>query len=90
MRLEDIIDKESYEEKYDDLTVEIKKLSKEKKTLKASLINEKSIKARLREFRKILERNELLEKFDRYVFASIVDKVIVGVINEDGIVDPYK
>lgn len=30
MRLEDIIDKESYEEKYDDLTVEIKKLSKEK------------------------------------------------------------
>lgn len=34
MRLEDIIDKESYEEKYDDLTVEIKKLSKEKKLLK--------------------------------------------------------
>lgn len=90
MRLEDIIDKESYEEKYDDLTVEIKKLSKEKQTLKASLINENSIKARLKEFRKTLERNEVLEEFDRYVFESIVDKVIVGAINEDGTVDPYK
>lgn len=90
MRLEEIIDKESYEEKYDDLTVEIKKLSKKKQTLKASLINENTIKARIKEFRKTLERNEVLEKFDRYVFESIVDKVIVGTTNEDGTVDPYK
>lgn len=90
MRLEEIIDKESYEEKYDDLTVEIKKLSKKKQTFKASLINENTIKARLKEFRKTLERNEVLEKFDRYVFESIVDKVIVGTTNEDDTVDPYK
>lgn len=90
MRLEDIIDKESYEEKYYDLTFEIKKLSKEKQTIKASLINEKNIKERLKEFRKTLERNEVLEEFDRYVFESIVDKVIVGATNEDGTVDPYK
>ncbi|WP_227835047.1 MULTISPECIES: hypothetical protein [unclassified Clostridioides] len=32
----------------------------------------------------------MLEKFYRYVFESIVDKVIVRAINEDGIVDPYK
>ncbi|WP_166484617.1 hypothetical protein [Clostridium cuniculi] len=56
MRLEDIIDKESYEEKCDYLTVEIKKLSKEKKTIKVSLINEKSIKSRLNELRKTLEK----------------------------------
>lgn len=90
MRLEDIIDKESYEEKYDDLTVELKKLSKEKQSLKASLINEQTIKSRLKEFRKTLERNEVLKEFDRYVFESIVDKVIVGSNNEDGKIDPYK
>ena len=28
--------------------------------------------------------------FDRYVFESIVEKVIVGEIDEDGKVDPYK
>lgn len=32
----------------------------------------------------------MLDKFDRVVFESIVDKVIVGDINEDGTVDPYK
>ncbi len=33
---------------------------------------------------KTLEQNEVLEEFDRYVFESIVEKVIVGGINEDG------
>ena len=32
----------------------------------------------------------MLDKFDRAVFESIVEKVIVGDMNEDGIVDPYK
>ena len=32
----------------------------------------------------------MLDKFDRVVFESIVEKVIVGDISEDGIIDPYK
>ena len=32
----------------------------------------------------------MLDKFDRVVFESIVEKVIVGDISEDGTVDPYK
>ena len=32
----------------------------------------------------------MLDKFDRVVFESIVDKVIVGDISEDGTIDPYK
>lgn len=38
----------------------------------------------------MLERKEILKEFDRYVFESIVEKVIVGEIDEDGKVDPYK
>lgn len=38
----------------------------------------------------MLERKEVLKNFDRYVFESIVEKVIVGEIDEDGKVDPYK
>ena len=34
--------------------------------------------------------NNILDEFDRVVFESIVDKVIVGETNEDGTVDPYK
>lgn len=32
----------------------------------------------------------MLDKFDRVVFESIVEKVIVGDISEDGTIDPYK
>ena len=36
-------------------------------------------------------RKELgLEKFDRVVFESIVEKVIVGEATDDGTVDPFK
>lgn len=38
----------------------------------------------------MLERKEVLKEFDRYVFESIVEKVIVGEIDENGNVDPYK
>lgn len=38
----------------------------------------------------MLERKEVLKDFDRYVFESIVEKVIVGEIDDDGKVDPYK
>jgi len=31
-----------------------------------------------------------LDKFDRVVFESIVEKVIVGETNDDGTVDPFK
>ncbi|MDD4413932.1 MAG: recombinase family protein, partial [Oscillospiraceae bacterium] len=41
-------------------------------------------------FRKVLEKNEVLTSFDRCVFESIVDKVIVGEIDENGNTNPYK
>lgn len=44
----------------------------------------------MKTFKTMLERKEILKEFDRYVFESIVEKVIVGEIDEDGKVDPYK
>ena len=38
----------------------------------------------------MLERREVLKEFDRYVFESIVEKVIVGEVDEKDNVDPYK
>ncbi len=46
------------------------------------------MKKRIAEFRKTLEENEVLDTFDRYVFESIVEKVIVGGYDEDGNKDP--
>ena len=88
MRLEEIIDKETYESKYADLVSKQEQLVEERHKLQETSDNEKDIKKRLKEFKKTLEQNELLDKFDRYVFESIVEKVIVGGLDENGNVDP--
>src|SRR5699024_7803335 len=39
---------------------------------------------------KVLEKNEVLTEFDRCVFESIVEKVIIGEVDENGNTNPYK
>lgn len=45
---------------------------------------------RMASLKKALADGDILDEFDRVVFESIVEKVIVGETNEDGTVDPYK
>lgn len=54
------------------------------------LDNEKNLKRRTMEFKKALEENQVLEEFDRKIFESIVEKVIVGKIDEEGNKNTYK
>ena len=42
------------------------------------------------DFKKALSQNEVLEEFDRGIFESIIEKVIVGGYDENGEKDPYK
>lgn len=88
MRLEDTIDKVSYEAKYSSFTEKQEQLLKDREKLQETAANEKDIKRRLRDFKKTLEQNEVLSEFDRYVFESIVEKVIVGGYDEEGNKDP--
>ena len=52
--------------------------------------NRESTKTRLREFRKNLSSGEILENFDRVVFESVVEKIIIGGYNEEGVEEPLK
>ncbi|EQB3099942.1 hypothetical protein ACYIU4_003819 [Clostridium botulinum] len=88
MRLEDSIDKTAYEAQYADLVITQETLIEDRKKLIEISENEKGIKLRLKEFKKTLEQNEVLNEFDRYVFESVVEKVIIGRIDEDGNKDP--
>ena len=40
--------------------------------------------------KKALLKNQTLEEFDREIFESIVEKVIIGGYDENGKEDPYK
>ena len=54
------------------------------------LYDENNLRRRIESFKKALSENKILEEFDREVFESIVEKVIVGGIDDDGNKDPYK
>jgi DNA invertase Pin-like site-specific DNA recombinase len=79
---------------YEEMDVELKmKLANENSRLDyllQQLKDENSLKKRLAEFRTALLQNQVLEEFDRGIFESMVEKVIIGGIDEDGNKDPYK
>lgn len=88
--LEGVVAKDIYEET--DVGYE-KKLSEAKtqlSMLEQQYDNEGSLQRRLADFRKALSKNQILEEFDRGIFESIIEKVIVGGYDENGEKDPYK
>ena len=42
------------------------------------------------EFRRLLQKNEILSKFDRTILESVIENVIIGGVNEAGEKDPYQ
>ena len=90
MLIDGTISKEVYEEKMVDFTRKLHKLSERKAFLEDSICTQKDINRRMSELRDILEKEQVLDEFDRVVFESIIDRVIVGGYEEDGTPDPYK
>ena len=89
MHLEDKVDKITYEEKYGQLSKSLKELRAERVELDTVQDEEKTIKNRLMDFKKIFENAKPLEEFDGDVFKTVVEEVVIGGYNEDGIPDPY-
>ena len=89
MRLEDTIDKETYDRRYLDLSSQIEQLQKECESLQDAAETETTMRKRVAMFRQTLEQNEVLDTFDRHIFESIVEKVIVGGYDSNGNKDPY-
>ena len=48
------------------------------------------VKDRVKRFRTIFEKNTTLKEFDADVFESLIDRIIIGRINDDGSIDPYE
>ncbi len=90
MLLDDKITKEAYDAKYNELTRKINQTKGERSLYSSNVEAQKHVSQRMKEIRACITEADMLDKFDRAVFESIVEKVIVGDMNEDGIVDPYK
>lgn len=90
LRLDNNIDREIYEKKNQELSEQLEKLQNEQSQLTELNKNRESTKTRLREFRKKLSSGEILESFDRVVFESVIEKIIIGGYNEEGVEEPLK
>ena len=90
MLLDDKISKDAYDEKYDEFTIKISRAKEERDYFLVNANTQHNVGKRMKELRQRLTEVDVLDTFDRVVFESIVEKVIVGDVNEDGSVDPYK
>jgi len=90
MLLDDKITKGAYDEKYEDFTAKIDRAKKEKEIYGSTIDGKRDVGKRMKEIRQKLSETGVVVEFDRVVFESIVEKIIVGETKEDGTVDPYK
>lgn len=84
------IEQEAYEEKNLSFQRKLHQLTEEKIYLEENIGQQKNISKRMTLLRQTLEQEEALDEFDRIVFESIVEKVIVGGFDEEGSPAPYK
>lgn len=85
-----IVAQDIYEETDVGFEKELSDLKAKIKLLEQQMDEEDSLQRRVADFRNALSQNEVLEEFDRGIFESIIEKVIVGGFDEEGNKDPYK
>ena len=88
--LKGIVSQDIYEETDIDLKKDLTNKKAKLEYLQQQLDDETSLQKRVSDFKKALSKNEVLEEFDRGIFESIIEKVIVGGYDEDGNKDPYR
>lgn len=81
---------EDYDNKYNELSGKLDKCEEEKAIFVECELSQKNIADKMKAIRAKLKDADVLDEFDRVVFESLVEEVIVGEQAEDGIVDPYK
>ena len=67
----------------------MEELNETRKEMQLSLEGEKSISNRIKNFRKIFNTNEKMDEFDRDLFESLIEKVVVGKEDLEGNPQPY-
>ena len=88
--LEGVVSQDIYEETDVGYERKLSNIRANIEMLEQQMEDEVSLKRRVEDFKKALSQNEMLQEFDRGIFESIIEKVIVGGYDEDGNKDPYK
>ena len=82
MLIDGIISKDEYEDKLATIMRKLHNLKGKKQIIDDSLDRKKDVEKRMANLRQILERDGILDEFDRVIFENVIDKVYVGGYNE--------
>jgi len=83
MRINEKIDENSYEEKYKELSEKTSTAKQKKIELQLQIDDKNPMQKRIKTFRNVFNTETPLEAFDRFIFDSLVDKVIIGEIDAE-------
>lgn len=89
MKLEGLITQDIYLEKYQDLNSKLDLLNVRIEEYTQVLGDNKNIKSKIDRFKQIFNEPTILEEFSREVFEAVVEKIIIGKVEEDGTKNPY-
>lgn len=87
--LDGTISKEDYTIKSSDLAQKILEKEKEIKDIEEGLLNQKRLKDKLEEIKQKVLESDIILVFDSEVFSEVIDRVIVGGIDENGNYNPH-
>jgi len=88
LKLNGLVDDDIFASKNLVLSQRIDSLEKTLKHLNMEKDEQKNVEKRIKKFRKTLESGEVLESFSREVFESVIDYVIVGGYDDNGVAKP--
>jgi len=89
LMLEEQLDKSLFESSMYELGEEEKILNEKIEGFNLKLEYEHELAKRITSLKRALNSDIKLKSFDRHIFESLIEKVIVGKIDENGEVDPY-
>ena len=89
MKLDDLIDVDTYKEKLSELNDKIEQSENEYQKYQKLSENDRLVVERLARFKECLSLEEPLQSFDAAVWQSIIDECIIGGKDESGMVNPY-
>lgn len=89
LKLDNLITEEAFKEKNYEIERKIKNIQKVKEDKEGNIEKEDSLKGKIEGIKELLKKNQIITEFDREVFDILVDKVIVGGIDENGNKNPY-
>jgi hypothetical protein len=88
--LDNSIEKSEYDVKRKDLLDELETTAQEQSELLSAVKNDSQLKKRLAEFKAVLEQSAVMNEFDPAIFESMIEKIIIGEVDEQGNKNPNK